>query len=202
MTFSPFVETTNLKLNSLRLDLLQSAVRTNQVSLPAQIPFFVRHAPRDLECHVVQLYFVHGWSREKIALRYGRVRNYIGTVLSEWRRHAVALGYVQVIPPMAYPTPVFVGAPCLNVDFGFDPLLGFMPANYRIALPIEECRRPNRGLERKQGPAKLRDRPLKNPVSAPVPSSLIVQQRWTRSTAQRKAQSERMKAYWRGRAAK
>jgi hypothetical protein len=101
MTFSRLsVQTTDMELDSVRLDILQSAVRANEVSFPSQVPVFVRHAPPDLQCRVVQLYFIHGWSCGKIAKRYGFVRNYIWGVVNEWRRHAVSLGYIQVIPPM------------------------------------------------------------------------------------------------------
>jgi hypothetical protein len=104
MTFSCFsAQTTDMELESVRLDLLQQAVRTNEVSFPSQVPVFVRHAPPDLQCRVVQLYFIHGWSCGKIAKRYGFVRNYIWGVVNEWRRHAVSLGYIQVIPPMPQP---------------------------------------------------------------------------------------------------
>jgi hypothetical protein len=120
MTFSHLsVQTTDMELDSVRLDLLQSAIRANEVSFPSQVPVFVRHAPPALQCRVVQLYFIHGWSCGKIAKRYGFVRNYIWGVVNEWRRHAVSLGYIQVIPPMPsleeaplmsrMPAPVYAG---------------------------------------------------------------------------------------------
>ncbi len=125
MTFSHLsVQTTDMELESVRLDLLQSAIRANEVSFPSQVPVFVRHAPPDLQCRVVQLYFIHGWSCGKIAKRYGFVRNYIWGVVNEWRRHAVSLGYIQVIPPMPnlhaepalshMPVPVFAGDSAYN----------------------------------------------------------------------------------------
>jgi len=88
-----------LNLNKLRLDQLQEAIRANQVSFPSQIPVFVKHASGKLQCHVVLLYFVLGWSCDKIAKRYSCTRQHIWQIVSEWRRHAVALGYLQVIPP-------------------------------------------------------------------------------------------------------
>jgi hypothetical protein len=131
MTFSGLsAQTTDMELDSVRLDLLQDAVRANEVSFPSQVPVFVRHAPPDLQCRVVQLYFIHGWSCGKIAKRYGYVRNYIWGVVNEWRRHAVSLGYIQVIPPMPQPfasvanhvpinqvpAPVFAGSPAIGYD--------------------------------------------------------------------------------------
>jgi len=89
----------NLNLNQLKLDQLQEAIRTNQVSFPSQVPVFIKHADGKLQCRVVLLYFVLGWSCDKIAKRYGFTRQHIWQTVSEWRRHAVALGYVQAIPP-------------------------------------------------------------------------------------------------------
>jgi hypothetical protein len=126
MTFSDVsAQTTDMELDSIRLDVLQGAVRANQVSFPSQVPVFVRHAPPGLQCRVVQLYFIHGWSCGKIAKRYGYVRNYIWGVVNEWKRHAVSLGYIQVIPPMPQPyaspanqmpAPVFLGTPAVAYD--------------------------------------------------------------------------------------
>ena len=90
-----------LNLNQLRLDQLQEAIRDNQVSFPSQVPAFIKHAEGRLQCHVVLLYFVMGWSCDKIAKRYHFTRQHIWQLVSEWRRHAVALGYLQIIPPPA-----------------------------------------------------------------------------------------------------
>jgi hypothetical protein len=89
----------SLNLNQLRLDQLQEAIRDNQVSFPSQVPVFIKHAEGKLQCHVVLLYFVLGWSCDRIAKRYHFTRQHIWQIVSEWRRHAVALGYLQVIPP-------------------------------------------------------------------------------------------------------
>ncbi|HEY1756083.1 MAG TPA: helix-turn-helix domain-containing protein [Bryobacteraceae bacterium] len=89
----------SLNLNQLRLDQLQEAIRSNQVSFPSQIPVFIKHAEGRLQTHVVLLYFVLGWSCDRIAKRYRCTRQHIWQIVSEWRRHAVALGYLQVIPP-------------------------------------------------------------------------------------------------------
>ena len=105
-----------VNLNKLRLDQLQEAIRTNQVTFPAQVPVFIKHSPGKQQCHVVLLYFVLGWSCDRIAKRYNVTRQHIWQIVSEWRRHAVALGYLQVIPPpevlaplraVSVPSPVF-----------------------------------------------------------------------------------------------
>jgi hypothetical protein len=101
----------NLNLNQLRLDQLQEAIRANRVSFPSQVPVFIKHANGKLQCHVVLLYFVLGWGCDKIAKRYGFTRQHIWQLVNAWRRHAVALGYLQVIPPPEVLRPVvFAGA--------------------------------------------------------------------------------------------
>jgi hypothetical protein len=86
--------------DEIRLTQLRRLIRANRVSFPAQIPVFVRNAPADLQFRSVQLYFLNGWSCEKIAKRYGYSRFYIWQIVTEWRRHAVSLGYIQTIPPV------------------------------------------------------------------------------------------------------
>jgi hypothetical protein len=95
-----------MELATVRLDRLQSAVRNNEVSFPSQVPIFVRCAPTDLQTHAVQLYFVHGWSCQRIGERYGFVRNHIWQILNEWRRHAVSRGYIQETPPLHLAVPI------------------------------------------------------------------------------------------------
>ena len=78
---------------------LRKEIRENRVTFPSQVPLFVRNAPQDLQCHSVQLYFLRGWSCEKIARRYGYSRFYIWRIINEWKQHAVLAGYIQIIPP-------------------------------------------------------------------------------------------------------
>lgn len=105
-----------VNLNKLRLDQLQEAIRTNQVSFPSQAPMFIKHSAGKQQCHMVLLYFVRGWSCERIAQRYGVTRQHIWQIVSEWRRHAVALGYLQVIPPAEVLAPL-MPAPVARVPF-------------------------------------------------------------------------------------
>lgn len=88
-----------VKLHSLRSDQLRLAIRNNLVTFPSQVPVFERHDRPDLQRRIVQLYFLLGWSCETIAARFGLLRQRIGQVLSTWKRRAVEMGYIQVIPP-------------------------------------------------------------------------------------------------------
>jgi hypothetical protein len=100
-----------LNLHTLRLDQLQEAIRGNLVTFPSQVPVFIKHAAGKQQCHMVLLYFVRGWSCDRIAKRYGVTRQHIWQIVSEWRRHAVALGYLQVIPPPEVLSPLVSVAP-------------------------------------------------------------------------------------------
>jgi len=72
-----------------------------------------------------------------------------------------------------------------------------MPTEYIIALLVAERDKLNRAIEALQGP-KRRGRPPKNPASVPGPAQAPAGRKTSmrRTAAQRKAQAERMKAYW------
>jgi hypothetical protein len=74
-----------------------------------------------------------------------------------------------------------------------------MPSEQILTLLLSERDKLNRAIEALQGTAKRRGRPPKNAaaaltaaVEAPAPAKA----RRKRTTAQKKAQAERMKAYW------
>jgi len=68
-----------------------------------------------------------------------------------------------------------------------------MPTEHIIALLIAERDKLNRAIEALQGSAKRRGRPPQNPLLAAAP---VAKKRKRQSAARRKAQAERMKAYW------
>jgi hypothetical protein len=72
-----------------------------------------------------------------------------------------------------------------------------MPTDHIVALLIAERDKLNRAIEALQGP-KRRGRPPKNPLAAAVAPAAPTNpaKRPRRTAAQRKAQAERMKAYW------
>ena len=73
-----------------------------------------------------------------------------------------------------------------------------MPTDHILALLIAERDKLNRAIDVLGGPAKRRGRPPKDAaVAAPAPMAVPVKRkRRTMSSAQRKAQGVRMKAYW------
>jgi hypothetical protein len=72
-----------------------------------------------------------------------------------------------------------------------------MNTEHILALLIGERDKLNRAIEALGIPVKRRGRPPKNPFAAAVtPPAKTVSKRRGLSPAKRKAQSERMKAYW------
>jgi hypothetical protein len=69
-----------------------------------------------------------------------------------------------------------------------------MPIEQIIGILIAERDRLTRAIEALQGPTKRRGRPPKNPLVAAVATP--GNRRRSRTAAQRKAQSEKMKKYW------
>jgi hypothetical protein len=88
-------------LDELDNKVLQQAVRENLVSFPAQVPVFVKQSRPDLQPKLAALYFVHMWTMDKVARRYGMKRSRVGQILDAWRTRAVKEGHIQSIVPEA-----------------------------------------------------------------------------------------------------
>jgi len=87
------------KIEADSLNELRRKIRQNRVSFPSQVPTFPKHDRPDLQRKAVQLYFLFGWSCNKIALRLGILRQRVQQILSTWKRRAIQTGYIQEIPP-------------------------------------------------------------------------------------------------------
>src|SRR5580704_4560840 len=87
------------KIEEFTLSQLRRKIRQNRVSFPAQVPTFPKHDRPDLQRKAVQLYFLFGWSCNRIALRLGILRQRVQQILSTWKRRAIQMGYIQDIPP-------------------------------------------------------------------------------------------------------
>ena len=77
--------------------VLRRAVRRNIVSFPSQIQAFLRRPAADMQCRVVLLFFVRGWTSIQIAMRFNVPKHVIRGILNDWSVRALALGYIQVI---------------------------------------------------------------------------------------------------------
>jgi hypothetical protein len=76
-----------------------------------------------------------------------------------------------------------------------------MPTEQIIALLVAERDKLARAIEALQGPTKRRGRPPKNPLAAVLTATTSTaaapeKKRRGMSAAKRKAQAERMRAYW------
>ncbi len=87
------------RIEALSLNELRRKVHQNRVSFPSQVPTFPKHDRPDLQRQAVQLYFLFGWSCNRIALRQGILRQRVQQILSTWKRRAIETGYIQEIPP-------------------------------------------------------------------------------------------------------
>ena len=119
-------------LNKLRLDQIQEAIRANQVSFPfagSRVhQAFPRHAASAYGPAVLRA----GLELRPIAQRYEVTRQHIWQIVSEWRRHAVSLGYLQVIPPPEALTPLRVATASYPL---FRPVQAPDPAMVPAAAP-------------------------------------------------------------------
>jgi hypothetical protein len=88
------------RIEELSLAELRLKIRRNRASFPSQVPTFLKHDRPDLQRKLVQLYFLFGWSCNKIARRHGILRQRVQQILSTWKRRAIQMGYIQDIPPM------------------------------------------------------------------------------------------------------
>ena|SRR5579871_1498403 len=87
-------------IENLSIDELRKAIRANRVSFPAQVPVFEKHDRPDLQRKIALLYFVLGWNCNRIADRYGLIRQRVQQILSTWKQRAVQSGYIQDIPSL------------------------------------------------------------------------------------------------------
>ena len=77
---------------------LRRAIWQHRVTFPAQIPTFRRQHRRDVQWRAVVLYFVRGWTLQRIAERYGVTHKRVGQMLRGWAAVAMSQGYVTRIP--------------------------------------------------------------------------------------------------------
>jgi hypothetical protein len=87
-------------IEELTLAELRRKIHRNRASFPSQVPTFAKHDRPDLQRRLVQLYFLFGWSCNRIAHRFGILRQRVQQILSTWKRRAIQMGYIQEIPPL------------------------------------------------------------------------------------------------------
>jgi DNA-binding winged helix-turn-helix (wHTH) protein len=83
----------------ISLHRLRAAIQRAEVSFPSQVLVFHRQSRADIQWRVVVLYFVRNWSCSALGQRYGVTMERVRQMLTQWVRRAMALGYLQEIPP-------------------------------------------------------------------------------------------------------
>jgi len=99
LTVAPPHSTNTEQFEACTLVELRRRIRQNRVSFPSQVPTFEKHDRPDIQYKAVQLYFLFGWSCNRIAQRHGLLRQRVQQILSTWKRRAIQTGYIQEIPP-------------------------------------------------------------------------------------------------------
>jgi hypothetical protein len=87
----------------LSLPRLRTAIQSQQVSFPSQIPIFTCQSRADIQWRLVELYFVHNWSCAELGERYNVAMERIRQLIVQWVRRAMVLGYLQEIPSAEEP---------------------------------------------------------------------------------------------------
>lgn len=82
----------------IHIDNLRAAIRANRVNFPVPVPVFARQHRPEVQWRLVELYFVHGWSPERLAGRYHITRSRVRQALRCWVARAKAAGYLQTVP--------------------------------------------------------------------------------------------------------
>jgi hypothetical protein len=96
-----------MDVHTLTNQSLRSAIWRNQASFPSVVPVFEKTTRPDIQWRVVQLYFVRRWSFGDLAKRYQVTPQRVMQIVTLWRMRAVALGYIQEIPPEdSMPSPI------------------------------------------------------------------------------------------------
>ncbi len=101
----------NIVETSPRINDLRVAIRANKVSFPLPVPSFANQYCCEVQWRLVELYFIHGWSPEKLGLRYKVCPTRVRQSIRNWVRCALTLGYLQVIPEDGMPTGVEAAIP-------------------------------------------------------------------------------------------
>jgi hypothetical protein len=77
--------------------VLCTAIRSNAVTFPSQVMWLGRREERDVGRRIIQLYFANGWSAHQSGHRYLLSETWVHRILGEWRRRAVAAGFLQCL---------------------------------------------------------------------------------------------------------
>jgi hypothetical protein len=81
------------------LKQFREAIQSNQVAFPQPAPKFACQCRPEIQWRAAELFLIHGWTCSRLAARYGVTRGRIWWFVRSWLDRAMALGYLQDIPP-------------------------------------------------------------------------------------------------------
>jgi hypothetical protein len=82
-------------LSSCSNAVLREAIQSNVVTFPSQVMWLGSREGGDVGRRIIQLYFISGWSVQRISDRYLISKTGVHRILREWRRRAMAVGFLQ-----------------------------------------------------------------------------------------------------------
>jgi hypothetical protein len=85
------------------LQEFREAIRKNEIAFPSPAPRFPRQCKPELQWRAAELFLIHGWTCSRLAARYGVTRGRVWLLIRSWIDRALALGYLQDIPPADAP---------------------------------------------------------------------------------------------------
>lgn len=91
----------SVTIAQMSLRRLRTAIQSNKVPFPSQVPSFACQSRTDIQWRLVELYFVRNWSCSKVGERYGVTLERARQLIANWVKRAIALGYLQEIPVAA-----------------------------------------------------------------------------------------------------
>jgi hypothetical protein len=81
------------------LQQFREAIQKNEIAFPSPVPRFPCQCRPDIQWRAAELFLIHGWTCSRLAGRYGVTRGRIWQFVRSWIDRALALGYLQDIPP-------------------------------------------------------------------------------------------------------
>jgi hypothetical protein len=89
----------DIPVRNLPIDRLRAAIQANEMTFPVPVPIFRGQYRADVQWRIAELYFVHGWSPTRLAVRYEVTSARVRQSLRCWVQRALTVGYLQPMPP-------------------------------------------------------------------------------------------------------
>jgi hypothetical protein len=81
------------------LQQFREAIQRNEIAFPSPAPKFPCQCKPEIQWRAAELFLIHGWTCARLGARYGVTRGRIWQYVRGWIDCALALGYLEDIPP-------------------------------------------------------------------------------------------------------